>query len=85
MVERFRTADDVERDRTERKKEEFKRRLSSDINDVFGEIFLQREMKKVKKKFSILKWMGILFLFLFLATMILGMIWLLKFFITGLF
>lgn len=92
MVERFRTADDVEKDRAERKKEEFKKRLGNDINDVLGEIFpqrerekIQKEVKKIKRKFSILKWMGILLLFLFLATMIFGMIWLLKFFITGLF
>lgn len=83
MTKKFRTADEVTRDVEERKREAFKKMFVNEINEVVENIFPQRE--KVKKKFSILKWLGILFLVLLLLTLILGMIWLLKFFISNIF
>ena len=83
--DKFKTADEILEQRKNREREESKERLVKDAKGILTEIFPQREMKKIKKKFSILKWMGILLLFLFLITMMLGLIFLLKFFIKGIF
>ena len=81
MVDKFRTADEVMNDREERRREEFKQKLGKDISEIFENILPE----KTKRKFSILKWMGILFLMLFLLTLVLGCVFLLKFFIKGIF
>lgn len=81
MVDKIRTADEVFRDREKEEREKFKKMLVKDITDVKEKVF----PKKTRRKISLLKWMGILFLFLFLATMILGCVWLLKFFVKGIF
>ena len=80
-VKKFRTASEIDEDIRNRKKEEFKKTIGNDIIEVFEQVF----PKKVKKKLSIIKWMGMLFGILFLLTLILGCIWALKFFLQNLF
>lgn len=80
MVKKFRTLDDLERDREIEKQEEFKKKFSKDIRDVWTDIF--REPKKPPKKsknyfWSFIKWLGILSLGLFIVNFILGNIWVL--------
>ncbi len=79
----FKTADDISRERAERERNEFKEGVTKDIKDVFGGFF--DKPKKIKRKISILKWLGIIFLCLFLVTLILGLIWLIRALIRSLF
>ncbi len=77
---KIRTADDVSKDKREAEKEKAKTEVIKDIKDVLEGVFPKKE-----KKFSLIKWIGFLFLILFTATLILGFIWLIKFFIGGIF
>lgn len=86
-VKRFRTLDEIEADRNERERKEFKEKVSGDIKDVFDDFF-KPEKKPVKKKsgfWAFIKWLGILFLLLFIINFILGNVWLFKFLIKSLF
>lgn len=73
----YRTMDDVSRDSRRRDVDEF----VEDINEAFEKIF----PKKLRRKFTILKWSVKLFLLLFLVTIILGCVWLINFFVRGVF
>ncbi len=75
--------DDIERERAERDRKEFKEDVKEDFKDIFGGIF--DKSKKIKRKLSIFKWLGIILLFLFVVTLILGFVWLLRELITSLF
>ena len=77
--------DDIEREKKEREKQKFKEEISEDISEVFGKIFPKKPKKKPKKRWVLLKWLGILFLFLFMITIILGTAWLLRALIKSLF
>ena len=72
----FKTADDIEREVREREKQKFKKEVSEDVSEIFGKIFPKKQKKKPKKRWVVMKWLGILFLFLFMITLILGTIWL---------
>jgi len=78
------SVDDVEKNVNERDRNEFKEKLVTDVSDIFGGIFKPKREPE-KKKFSLLKWFGILFGMLFLLTIILGCVFLLKIFIKGIF
>ncbi len=83
----YRGIDDIEREKAERKREEFKKDVSKDIKDVFGSVFEipKKKIEKIKKRWTILKWFCFLLLFLFVITMLLGVAWLLKTLIKSLF
>ena len=81
MTDKYRTLDDVTKDAEKEKREKFKEMLVKDITDVKEKVF----PKKTRRKISLLKWMGVLFLFLLLTTMILGCVFLLKIFVQGIF
>lgn len=89
MTKKFRTVDDIQRDNENREREEFKKKLSGDVKDIFDDFFKpepKKEPKKKKSKFwGFMKWFGILFLLMILLTFVLGIFWLLKFFLKGLF
>ena len=75
----FRTLDDIERDRENKERKEFKEKISGDLKDVFDDFF-KPERKPMKKKslfWTFVKWLGILFLSIFIINFILGNIWLL--------
>lgn len=81
---RIRTADDIFRDKEEREREEFKEKVVTDLNKIFKGVLKKTKPKdKMVKKFKLLKWGLVLFSFLFLLTIILGLIWLIKFFVGG--
>ena len=87
-MKKYRTIDDVSKDKEIEERTRIKGMIIQDVNEVIEGIFpkkIQEEVKKIKRKFSVLKWMGILFLFLFLTTMIFGLIYLIKIFVTGIF
>ena len=77
---KVRTADDVAKDKQEEERKKAKKEIIKDAKDILEGVF-----PKKKKKFSLIKWFGVLFLILFLATLILGLIWLIKLFIVGIF
>lgn len=77
----IRFLDDIERD----KERERNKKIAEDINDVIKGVFPPRKPKVKKKRWRIIKWLGFLFLLLFILNLILGNIWLLKFFITDFF
>jgi len=81
------TIDDIERDRREREREEFKRKVSGDMRKIFDGVF--KPQKKVKKKknwlLEILIWLGILLLALFIINFILFNIWAFKKLVESLF
>ncbi len=79
----FKTIDEIEAERDERERKKFKKDVKEDIQDIFGGIF--GNTKKIKRKISIIKWLGILFLFFLLVILVLGSIWLLRELITSLF
>ena len=79
----FKSLDDIERERAERDKKKFKEEVTKDIKDIFGGFF--ENPKKIKRKLSIFKWLGILLLFFFLVILILGSIWLVRELIKSLF
>lgn len=83
----YKSIDDIQREKEEREREELKRKISTDINDVFGNLIKKRKEEKKKRPFwkkllGFLFWFG---LFLFVLNFVLGNIWLLKFFLKDLF
>jgi hypothetical protein len=89
----FKSLDDIEREKRERDRVKFKEDVSKDIVDVFGNIRDKMGIKPPPKKKpffktaikNILFWLFILFLLILVVNLILGNIWLLKFFIKSLF
>lgn len=84
----YRTADDVSKDKEIEERTRIKGMIINDVNEVEAGIFpkkIQEEVKKIKRKFSVLKWMGLSLLFLFMITLILCFIFLIKIFVTGIF
>ena len=81
----YKSLDDVERERNERERKKFKEDAKEDIKDVFDAIFKTPKKIKRKKRWVLFKWLGIIFLFLLLIVIILGLAWLIKFLIQDLF
>lgn len=86
-MRKFTTIDDIEREAEARSRKKFVGDVSEDIKGIFEGVFTppKKEVKKVKRKWSILKWLGILLLLLFIINFILGNIFLLKFLLKDLF
>lgn len=80
------TLDDIEREKHNQNREKVKKEISKDVNDVLNKVF-----KKPKKKspfswiFLLLKILGIIILILIIFNLLLGNIWLLRFFVKSLF
>jgi len=83
----FRGIDDIEKDADVKERDEFKRRVVTDLNDVLNGIKKNNEQRKKKRKLwvkiSIL--LGVLGLLLLTINFVLVNVWLLKFFIKALF
>ena len=86
---KFRTMDDVDREKRNEGRFKMRTEISEDINEVIGNVFGKPKTKARKGIFSwiltILKWFGIIFLLVLLADLVLGSVWLLKFFLKSLF
>ena len=87
----FKTLDDIEKERDYRDKEELKKNIVNDINDVFGNVIKKRKEEKEIRKKGRKWWIKLILILLTLGFLlliinfILGNIWLLKFFIKDLF
>jgi hypothetical protein len=87
----FKTLDDIEREKALKEREEIKKKIVTDVNDVFGKIIKKRKEESEKKKKQRKWWVKLLLallslgLFLLVLNFVLGNIWLLKFFIKDLF
>jgi flagellar basal body-associated protein FliL len=83
--------DDIEREKADEQREDMKKKIVTDINDVFGNVIKkrkdEREQRKKKRKWWVKLLLALLSLGLFLLVLnfVLGNIWLLKFFVKDLF
>lgn len=86
-MKKFTTMDDIEKENLERNRRRFVRNVSKDARDILDNIFKVPEKVKKKKNWflKILKWLGILFLVLFIINFILGNIWLFRELVKSLF
>ena len=84
---KIKTLVDIEEEREAKERQEFKKKVSGDIKDIFDDFFKpEKKPEKKKSKFwAFRNWLGIIFLLIFLLTFILGILWLLKFFLKELF
>ena len=80
----IKTLKDIEQEKRERARREFKEAMSRDTKDIFIKIFKQTK-KKITWSLKILIWFGALFLVLLIINFILGNIWLFKTLIKNLF
>ncbi len=94
MTKKFRTLDDIQRDREAQEREEFKRDVSGDMKDIFRDIFKSEppqhqhhhpHRKKKKSKWFFFKIMGFLLLLLIFVNLVLGNIWLIRELVKSLF
>jgi len=85
----FKTMDDIEERRKKEEREKMRIDISEDINEVIGNVFGKPNIKRKKtwidRLFTILKALGIIVLLIILADIVLGSLWLLKFFLKSLF
>ena len=80
----IKTLKDIEQEKREKARREFKETMSRDTKDIFIKIFKQTK-KKITWSLKILIWFGALFLALLIINFILGNIWLFKTLIKNLF
>jgi len=85
----FKTMDDIEEKKRKENKEKMKIEISEDINDVIGNVFskpkIRRKKTWVDRIFDLLKIFGVIILVMIFINLILGNVWLLKFFLKSLF
>ncbi len=91
----FKDLDDVEREKRLEEREKVKKEISKDTTEVleqimndFGDLRKRKKIEKDKKRgigWKILKLLLFLFLLIFTVDLLLGSVWLLKFFIKSLF
>lgn len=85
----FKTMDDIDENRRQENREKMKTEISEDINDVIGNVLGKPKIKTNKtwidRVFDVLKVLGIILLVIIAVDIILGSIWLLRFFIKNLF
>lgn len=84
----IRSIDDIQRDKEREKRENFKNQIARDINDVTDKVFARSRTKK--KGFLDYVWMFTkmflgLILMMTVVNLVLGNLWLLKFFVKELF
>jgi Mg2+/citrate symporter len=87
----YKTMDDIEKEKEEREREEMKKKIVTDVNDVFRNIVKKRKEEKKERKKTRKWWVKILLALLILGLLVitldfvLGSVWLLKFFVKDLF
>ena len=83
----FRGIDDIEKDADVKERDEFKRRVVTDLNDVLNGIKKNNEQRKKKRKLwiKIAILLGVIGLLLLTINFVLVNVWLLKFFVKDLF
>jgi hypothetical protein len=87
----FKDMSDIERKKADEQREEMKKNIVTDINDVFGNVIKKRKEDSEKRKKKRKWWVKLLLalltlgLLLLVINFVLGNVWLLKFFIKDLF
>jgi hypothetical protein len=84
----IKTMDDIDREKHKEGREKMKSEMTEDVNDIIGNIFGRQKPKKRSLWnwiFTLLKIIGVIFLIVLLADLVLGSVWLLKFFLKSLF
>jgi hypothetical protein len=83
----FKGIEDIEREKHKEERDSMKREVTEDINDIIGNVFRKPKKKKdvLYYIFLLMKIFGVLILLMIIINLILGNIWLLKFFIKDLF
>lgn len=84
----IKTMDDIERDKHNEDRNKMKREVTEDVNDILGNIFGRPKRTRkswLDRVFNILKLLGILVLIMIVINLVLGNIWLLRFFLKSLF
>lgn len=79
--------DDIEREKRKEERATLTKEVTEDINEVIGNVFKKPKRKKNLLDYIllILKIFGVLILIMIVINLVLGNIWLLKFFIKSLF
>jgi hypothetical protein len=79
--------DDIEREKRIEERFKIKKEAIEDINDVISGVFRKPKKKKtfIDYIFFILKFLGVIILIMVVVNLILGNIWLLRFFMKSLF
>ena len=82
--------DDIDREKHKEGREKMKLEVTEDVNSILGNVFGRPKPKRRKGSFwdwffGVLKILGIILLIIILVDIILGSIWLLKFFLKSLF
>ena len=85
----IKTMDDIDKEKHKEGRERMKIEVTEDVNSILGNVFGRSKPKRRKGFwdwfFSVLKIIGVIFLLIITADIVLGSIWLLKFFLKGLF
>jgi hypothetical protein len=86
----FKTMDDIDREKHKENREKMRLEVTEDVNNILGGIFGRPRSKRYKRSlldwiFFILKVIGIILSIIIIADVILGSVWLLKFFLKSLF
>lgn len=91
----FKGIDDIEKEKNQREKEKFKKDITNDTTEVvenvlnnIEDVFKRKKIERTKKRplwRKILGLLGIIFLFILIIDLLLGSVWLLRFFIKSLF
>jgi hypothetical protein len=82
---KFRTMDDIEREKHNEGRTKMRNEISEDINEVIGNVFGKPKKEKNNAAGWILRIVIFLLIGVILINLILGNIWLLKFFLKSLF
>lgn len=81
--------EDIEREKAEERRENFKKQVTEDAKDVIEGVFGPKKNKSKNAEsdifWRVIKIILFIFLFIFMINFILGNIWLLKFFLKELF
>jgi hypothetical protein len=87
----FKSMDDIEREKADEQREDMKKKIVTDINDVFGNVIKKRKEDSEKRKKKRRWWTKLILALLTLGLLILvinfvlGNIWLLKLLVKDLF
>jgi len=85
----IKTMDDIDKEKHKQSRERMRVEVSEDVNNILGNVFGRPKPKKgnrfMKWIWRIFIFIGIILLLIIVADIILGSVWLLKFFLKSLF
>lgn len=84
----YKTMDDIDKEKHKESRDKMKKEVIEDVNEIIGGIFGKPKKNKkniIDKIFGVLKIIGIIVLIMIVINLVLGNVWLLKFFLKSLF